>query len=63
MQEQGFGGPREMIIEELLYEDNQMCRQSEASITALPGIDETALSTIRRVMRECNYGWGRGEET
>ena len=36
----------------------QMCRQSERSVAALPGIDETALETIRRVMRECGYGWG-----
>ena len=41
----------------------QMCRQSERGVAALPGIDEAALDTIRRVMRECNYGWGRGEET
>lgn len=38
----------------------QMCRQSEAGIAALPGIDEAALKTIRSTMRECNYGWGRG---
>jgi len=38
----------------------QMCRQSERHVTGLPGIDEAALETIRRVMRECNYGWGRG---
>jgi len=38
----------------------QMCRQSERSVAALPGIDARALETIRRVMRECNYGWGRG---
>ncbi|MCL2301318.1 MAG: N-acetyltransferase [Firmicutes bacterium] len=38
----------------------QMCRQSERGIAALPGIDDKALETIRRVMRECNYGWGRG---
>jgi hypothetical protein len=37
----------------------QMCRQSEASVAALPGMDKAALGTIRRVMRECNYGWGR----
>jgi len=37
----------------------QMCRTSEALVAALPGIDEAALSTIRAVMRECNYGWGR----
>ena len=36
----------------------QMCRQSEAGIAALPGVDRDALETIRRVMRECNYGWG-----
>jgi len=39
----------------------QMCRTSEALVAALPGIDETALHTIRSVMRECNYGWGKGE--
>jgi len=38
----------------------QMCRQSEAGVAALPGIDEAALDTIRRVMRDNNYGWGRG---
>jgi predicted N-acetyltransferase YhbS len=38
----------------------QMCRQSEASVAALPGIDEAALGVIRAVMRECGYGWGRG---
>jgi len=38
----------------------QMCRTSEAVVAALPGIDTAALETIRRVMRECNYGWGRG---
>ena len=39
----------------------QMCRTSEALVAALPGIDEAALNTIRSVMRDCNYGWGRGE--
>jgi len=38
----------------------QMCRTSEALVSALPGIDEAALDTIRKVMHECNYGWGRG---
>lgn len=38
----------------------QMCRQSERSVAALPGIDEAALGVIRAVMRECGYGWGRG---
>ena len=38
----------------------QMCRQSERSVAAMPGVDDAALDTIRRVMRECNYGWGRG---
>jgi len=38
----------------------QMYRTSEALVAALPGIDEAALETIRGVMRECNYGWGRG---
>jgi len=37
----------------------QMCRTSEAVVKALPGVDEAAIETIRRVMRECNYGWGR----
>ncbi|MDR2687214.1 MAG: GNAT family N-acetyltransferase [Oscillospiraceae bacterium] len=41
----------------------QMCRQSEAGIKAMPGMDEAALETIRRVMRECNYGWGRGGQS
>ena len=40
----------------------QMCRQSERSVAAMPDIDAIALATIRKVMRECNYGWGRGEE-
>ena len=38
----------------------QMCRTSEALVSALPGINEAALETIRRVMKECNYGWGKG---
>jgi len=37
----------------------QMCRTSEALVAALPDVDGEALETIRRVMRECNYGWGR----
>ena len=39
----------------------QMCRTSEASVAELPGVDEAAIETIRRVMRECSYGWGRKE--
>jgi hypothetical protein len=38
----------------------QMCRQSERSVSALPGVDGKAIEIIRSVMRECNYGWGRG---
>jgi len=37
----------------------QLCRTSEALVASLPGIDGAALSTIRNVMRELNYGWGR----
>jgi len=38
----------------------QMCRQSERGVAALPGIDSAALETIRKVMRGCGYGWGKG---
>ena len=41
----------------------QMCRQSERSVAEMPGIDEAALATIRRVMRECSYGWGRTKKS
>ncbi len=37
----------------------QMCRQSQSKIADLPDIDDKAIETIRRVMNECNYGWGK----
>ena len=58
---------REAIKEGLphLHTLYQMCRTSEALVAALPGVDRDALETIRRVMSECNYGWGtkQREET
>jgi len=38
----------------------QLCRQSERRLAARPGMDGAAIETIREVMRENNYGWGRG---
>ena len=53
---------REAIASLKLKRLYQMCRQSERGIAARPGIDDDALGTIRKVMRECGYGWGRGED-